>query len=107
MVEGTMQTTYASSHIDALLSHVTDNTPKVATALLDALAKHVERKTITLKKQVRAFESKWDMKFDELASCVKAGRLSKFRSLYDAQHDLNAWEQTRSLLRHYQSLKVR
>jgi hypothetical protein len=79
----------------------------VATALLDALAKHVERKTATLKAQVRTFESKWDMDFDEFASCVKAGRLAKFTASYDAQHDLNAWEQALSLLRHYQSLKVR
>jgi len=106
MVEGTMQTTCVSPHIDALLSHVTD-TPKVATALLDALVKHVERKKMTLKKKVRAFESKWDMNFDEFASCVKAGRFTRLGSSYDAQHDLNAWEQTLSLLQHYQSLKVR
>lgn len=106
MVETTMQPTYVSPHIDALLSHVTD-TPKVATALLDALAKHIERKTTILKKQVHAFESKWDMNFDEFASCVKAGRLAKFVSSYDVQHDLSAWEHTLSLLRHYQSLKVR
>ncbi len=101
-----MQSVYVSPRIDALLSHVSD-TPKVATALLDALANHVDRKTRSLKKKARTFESKWNMSFDEFAVRVKTGRVAKAGSTYDAQDDLTTWEQTLSLLRHYQSLKVR
>jgi len=101
-----MQTTHAAPRIDALLSHVSD-TPKVATALLDALANHVDRKTSALKKRVCAFESKWNMSFDEFALRVKAGRVARTATSSDAQHDLTDWEQTLGLLRHYQSLKVR
>ena len=58
MIERTMQTAYISPRINALLSHVSD-TPKVAAALLDALANHVDHKTSSLKKRAHAFESKW------------------------------------------------
>ncbi len=106
MIEGTLQTAHASPRIDALLSHVSD-TPKVATALLDALANHVDCKTRLLKKRAHTFESKWNMSFDEFALRVKAGRIARRVTPADAQHDLTDWEQTLGLLRHYQSLKVR
>ena len=106
MIERTMQTAYVAPRIDALLSHVSD-TPTVAAALLDALANHVDRKTSALKKQAHAFESKWKMSFDEFALRVKAGRVAGTVAPSDAQHDLTDWEQTLSLLKHYQSLKIR
>ena len=105
MIDGTMQRACISPPLDTLLPHVGD-APNVASALVEALAHHIELKTQTLKEQASAFESKWNMTFDEFAVKVKAGRVRKSPSPHDAKDDLALWEQTESLLRHYQSLKV-
>ena len=101
----TTQMSHVSSRIDELLSQVTES-PMLATALLDALVTHVDHKTQTLKQRVHTFESKWQMNFDEFSAQVSAGKVTKFVSLHDAKQDLLVWEQTLTLLRHYQSLQV-
>lgn len=94
---------HVSSRIDALLSQVGD-TPKVATALLDALTKHIKWKTHTLRKCVQSFESKWEMSFEEFSERVDSGKLARLS--YDVECDFKAWKQAVTQLKHYQSLRT-
>jgi hypothetical protein len=97
------QAMHVSSRIDALLSHV-GGKPTVATALLDALTKHIERKTHTLRQCVHTFESKWEMSFEEFSERVNAGKLTRLS--FDVECDFQAWKQAVTLLKHYQSLRT-
>lgn len=105
-MEGTMHMSQASSRIDTLLSQVAD-TPKVATALLDALSKHIDGKTNSLRKSIHTFESKWDMNFEEFSTRVKTGKMARKISAHEVENDLKAWEQAVTMLHHYTSLRTR
>lgn len=106
MAEHTILSASTAPRFDAFWSHVSE-TPRVATTLLDALAHHVERKTNSLQQQAHAFESKWNMSFDDFVVNARAGRVRRTVPAGDVQRDLAHWERTLSLLRHYQSLTVR
>jgi hypothetical protein len=89
----------------ALFTHAAE-TPHVATALVSALTKHIECKTRLLKQQIRAFESKWDMSFEEFAKRTRAGKIRQRFRTWDVESDFRTWEQTENLLKHYKSLQV-
>jgi hypothetical protein len=105
-MEGAISSTYVSSRIDSLLSQVA-GTPTVANALLDALSRHIDHKTHSLRQNIQRFESKWDMSFEEFSARVKAGKMIKQSARGDLENDLQAWEQAVSLLKHYKSLRTR
>jgi hypothetical protein len=104
----TTQTFNVLPRLEGLLSEVTD-TPKLATALLDALAKHIDLKTDLLKQRIRAFESKWKMTFEEFekfSERTEDETLPRNLCSYDVETDFRAWKQTITLLKHYESLQI-
>ena len=108
-MKDTRRTFNVSSRIDTLLSNVTE-TPALATALLEALTKHIHSKTDSLRQRIQIFEAKWKMTFEEFQEFsvrAQAGTLVKNSHLYDIENDFEVWEQTITLLKHYESLQTR
>jgi hypothetical protein len=108
-MKNTTQTFYTPSRFDTLLSSVTE-TPDLAAALLEALTKHIHSKTNSLKQRIRTFEAKWKMTFEEFkefSERTRVGLLVETPHSYDIENDFKVWNQTISLLEHYESLQTR
>jgi len=107
-MKNTTQIFNGSAYIDILLPGVTDTeTPDLATALLKALAKHIDSKTDLLRQRIRTFELRWKMTFEEFSERTRTGTLARHPHSYDMETDFKAWEQTVTLLKHYESLQTR
>ncbi len=95
-----------SPRVGALLTQVTD-LPDLEAALWKVLSDYIDLKTESIRAEIRAFESKWGMTFDEFGERCEEGTLEADPYAYDVESDYWEWEAAETLLQHYQSLEAR
>jgi len=95
-----------SPRVGALLTQVTD-LPDLEAALWKVLSEYIELKMESIREEIRAFESKWGMKFDEFAERCEEGTLQADPYAYDVESDYWEWEAAETLLQHYERLEAR
>lgn len=95
-----------SPRMGALLTSIT-KTPDLETALWKVLSDYIDMKLVQLRRQVRAFESKWGMTFAEFSERCEANTLGQDPYAYDVESDFWEWEKAVTLLRHYEALQDR
>jgi len=87
-----------------LLARVAE-TPDLDTALWKVLSDYIHLKIQSLQNEVRQFETKWAMSFDEFSEKFGSNALPVDSYAYDVESDFWAWEQAETLLQHYKSLQ--
>jgi hypothetical protein len=102
----TSSTIAVSPRIGALLTQVTE-TPDLETALWKVLFDYIGLKLGLLRQCVRAFESKWEMTFEEFSERCDAETLDQDAYAYDVESDFWEWEKAETLLQHYETLRSR
>ncbi len=89
-----------------LLTKLTD-TPDLETALWRVLHDYTGLKTQQLKQQIKAFELKRGMTFEEFSRQCERGTLKQDSYAYDVESDFWDWEKAVTLLSHYEALQAR
>lgn len=89
-----------------LLTKITD-TPDLETALWRVLHDYTGLKAQQLKQQIKAFELKWGMTFEEFSRQCERGTLKQDPYAYDVESDFWDWEKAVTLLGHYEALQSR
>jgi len=92
-------------HIASFLTRITD-VPDVEAALIKVLSEYVDFKTESLRQRIQSFESKWKMSFDEFSEPDNTKKLGYDPYSYEVESDFWEWEQTETLLRHYDSMRA-
>jgi aromatic ring hydroxylase len=92
-------------HIGAFLSQVAE-TADFETALLKVLTDYVDLKTHFLKQRIQTYELKWDMTFAEFSKRIETKTLHVDPYAYEVKSDFWEWEQTETLLKHYETLQT-
>ena len=87
-----------------LLTRVAE-TPDLEAALWKVLSDYIELKIQSLREEIQAFETKWDMSFVELSEKCADGTLDSDPYSYDVESDFWAWERAETLLQHYETLR--
>jgi len=99
-------TTMAISPRAGLLLTKIAETPDLETALWKVLSQHIDIKTRLLRQQVKAFESKWGLTFEEFSEQCEAGTLEQDPYAYEVESDYWEWEKAETLLQHYEALQA-
>ena len=103
-MEDTRQAISVPPRIGAFLTQVTETTD-LETALLKVLTEYLSLKTQFLKQRIEAFEARWEMTFDEFAKRIENDTLDRDPFSYDVESDFWEWEESVSLLQHYENLQ--
>jgi hypothetical protein len=106
--EGSVQTIPGvpmSPRLGALLTELTE-IPDIKMALWKVLSEYLELKCKALEERIVAFETKWDMSFEEFSRKCAEGTLAKEPYSYEVEKDFWEWEQATTLLSYYQSLRL-
>jgi hypothetical protein len=93
-----------SPRVSVLLTRIAE-TPDLETALWKVLIEFFDLKVQSLQGQIRGFEAKWEMTFDEFAERFAQEKLSIDSYAYEAESDFWAWEKAETLLRYYQEMQ--
>ena len=80
-------------------------TPDLEAALWKVVNEYIELKINSLKEQVKRFEQKWGMSFEEFSRRCKDGSLDVDPYSWEVERDFWEWERAETLLRHYETLK--
>ncbi len=94
-----------SPKLGEFLTKVTQ-TPDLETAFWRIFNEYVEMKLAALRDSNENYERKWGMTFDEFARKSKDGALKEDAYSWNVEQDFWGWEQTVTLLNHYESLAV-
>ncbi|MHB8779565.1 MAG: hypothetical protein ACYC6R_17675 [Anaerolineales bacterium] len=81
-------------------------TPDLETAFWRIFNEYVAMKMAALREANKDYERKWGMTFDEFARQSRENTLKEDAYSWDVEQDFWGWEQTVTLLRHYESLAV-
>jgi len=100
------QTISVPPRIGSFLTQITE-VPDVEAALFKVLREYVDLKTETLKQRIRVFESKWKMSFKEFSEHGDAETPGFDLYSYEVESDFWEWEQAETLLKHYDTVKLR
>lgn len=79
-------------------------TKDVDNAFQKVFSEYLNLKSKNLQETIEGFHSKWGMNFDEFKNKLKAGTLEKNEYSFDVEQDFWRWEETETLLKHYESL---
>ena len=104
-MKATPPTVAVSPRMGALLTELAE-TSDLDTALRKVLSEYVDLKLESLRGRVRAFETRWGMKFEAFSECCEAGTLDQDPYSYDVECVFWEWEKVVTLLRHYEDLRV-
>jgi len=66
---------------------------------------YLELKLKSLKEKSKQFQTKWKLDFEEFKKKTKEGGLAEQPFSYDVEKDFWEWEESESLIHHYQDLK--
>ena len=94
-----------SPQLGALLTGLTE-IPDVRMALWKVLSEYLELKCRALGERAVAFETKWNMSFEEFSRKCAEGTLAEDPYSYEVEKDFWEWEQAVTLQRHYESLRL-
>jgi len=89
-----------------LLTKIAD-TPDLETALWKVLHDYTTLKIQQLAQQIKAFEQKWGMSFEEFSQRCEEGTLGQDPYAYEVESDFWEWEKAMTLLAHYEALQAR
>ena len=95
-----------SPRVGALLAEVTE-LPDLEAALWKVLSEYMELKMDQIRREIRAYEAKWEMSFDEFAERCEAGTLDADPYAYGVESDYWGWEAAETLRQHYERLQSR
>ncbi|HEY85054.1 MAG TPA: hypothetical protein G4N96_08105 [Chloroflexi bacterium] len=84
----------------------TAQVPDLETAVWKVLSEYLELKTKALQAQIAQFEQKWDVSFDGFARKCQDNSLGVDPYSREVEQDYWAWEQSVTLLKHYQTLEA-
>ena len=107
-VEGNVRTASAISmppRLGALLTELVE-IPDIGMALRKVLSEYLELKGKALEERIAAFETKWNMSFDEFSRKCAEGILAGDAYSYEVEKDFWEWEQAVTLQGHYESLRL-
>jgi len=82
----------------------TAQVPDLETAVWKVLSEYLELKTSVLQNQIAQFEQKWGVSFEEFARQCRDDSLGVDPYSWEVEQDYWTWEQTVTLLDHYQTL---
>lgn len=94
-----------SPKLGEFLTKVTQ-TPDLETAFWRIFTEYVSMKLAVLREANKDFERKWGMTFAEFAQQCQDGTLKEDAYSWNVEQDYWSWEQTVTLLQHYESLAV-
>lgn len=92
-----------SPKLGEFLTKVTQ-TSDLETAFWQVFNEYVAMKMAALREANRNYERKWEMTFDEFSRQSRDGVLKADPYSWDVEQDFWDWEQTITLLHHYESL---
>ena len=92
--------------VAAILTQLAE-TPDLDAALRKVLSDYLVLKIGALSTEIRAFEEKWGMTFEEFSERAAAGSLPEDAFSYAVESDSWDWERAVTLLRHYRALEHR
>ena len=95
-----------SPRAGVLLTQIAE-TADMETALWKVLSDYVNLKMERIKQDIRSFESKWGMTFEEFSERGEAGALDHDFFSYDVESDFWEWEKAHTLYQHYEALQTR
>ena len=107
-VEGNVWTASVVSmppRLGALLTELVE-IPDIGMALRKVLSEYLELKGKALEERIAAFETKWNMSFDEFSRKCAEGTLAEDAYSYEVERDFWEWEQAVTLQSHYESLRL-
>ena len=81
-------------------------TPDIEAAFWQIFNEYVSMKLAALRETDKKFERKWEMTFDEFTQQFRDGTLKEDAYSWNVEQDYWSWEQTVTLLRHYESLTM-
>ena len=97
------QTISMPPKLGALLTQIAE-TPDLEAALFKVLLDYIDIKVQFLKQRIQAFESKWEMSFEEFSERSESGTLGQDAYAYEVEQDFWEWEKAETLLEHYGNL---
>ena len=77
----------------------------IDTALHSVLSEYIQMKLIDLEKKREIFETKWQSEFSQFQEKIKNNNLGKDPYSYEVESDYWEWEDTITLIDHYESIK--
>ncbi|MCL6447325.1 MAG: hypothetical protein K6U04_04115 [Armatimonadetes bacterium] len=80
-------------------------TPDLDSALRQLFHEYLELKLQKLEEEVKKFEAKWNVSFNEFIKKGKEGLLSKDIYSYEVEKDFWDWERAETLRKYYKELK--
>lgn len=83
----------------------TTQTPDLEAALWKVLTEYIDLKLHSLRERLSQFEQKWGMPFNEFAERFHDDNLGVDSYSWEVEQDFWKWEQTVTLVEHYQELK--
>ena len=107
-VVGNMRTASVVSmppRLGGLLTELAE-VPDIGLALRKVLSEYLEFKSKALEERIAAFETKWNMSFDEFSRKCAQGTLAGDAYSYEVENDFWEWEQAVTLQGHYESLRL-
>lgn len=94
-----------SPKLSELLTRAT-RTPDLETALWKVLSEYIDLKLAALHEADAQLEKKWNMSFEEFSRRSKEGTLGRDQYSWEVEQDYWTWEETTTLLKHYEALKA-
>lgn len=94
-----------SPKLGEFLTKVTQ-TPDLETAFWRVFNEYVAMKMAALREANNEYERKWGLTFDEFTRRCQEDTLKEDAYSWNVEQDFWGWEQTVTLLRHYESLAV-
>ena len=76
----------------------------IESALQSILSEYIPMKIQDLENKQKVFESKWDGDFSQFQEKIKSNTLGKDPYSYEVESEYWEWEDTLTLLEHYQSI---
>lgn len=105
-MSGIQPSVAVSPRVGSLLMEVAE-TPDLEVALWKILTEYMALKMRVLREQIRSFESKWGMSFEEFSGSIGSDKIDRDRFSYEVESDFWEWEKAVTLLRYYEEIRQR
>ncbi|HMY67155.1 MAG TPA: hypothetical protein PK453_16050 [Leptospiraceae bacterium] len=78
----------------------------IESALQNVLTEYIQLKLFSLQKTLGEYEDKWGFSFSQFQEKIKTNTLGKDPYSYEVEKDYWDWEDTVTLIEHFQSISV-